>query len=171
MTADGVNLAIAFWGAITGTIALTLSLLQFYVERPRIKLQWLRNFVVLDQLATGQMRETKQRLARLIVTNVGRQSIRVIGASFATLEAGGDVRFYLFMHGVMKTEGRVLSPESPTTEFHAKESEVLDRAVFLSVTDGFGKSHNLWLVPWSQRFALRAKMKGKKSRASEEPGA
>lgn len=170
MTSEAVSLIIAFWGAITGTIALTLSVLQYFVERPRLTLRWLRHFVVVHQLADGKMKETDQNLARLIVTNTGRQSIRVVGAHFATRDKTGAVKLFLFAHGVLQTEGRVLSPESPTTEFHADECALLDDVVFLSVTDGFGKSHNLWRVPWYRRFSINRQMKGKGRKKLEKSG-
>jgi hypothetical protein len=45
-----INLAVALWGAITGTVAITLSVLTWMAERPRLRLEMgSRLLVVRDR--------------------------------------------------------------------------------------------------------------------------
>jgi hypothetical protein len=90
---------------------------------------------------------------------MGRQSIRVIGAFAATEEPDGSLQLSMFTDSLRDTKPRVLSPEQPSTEFHVKESEFLDRVVYLGVNDGFGSTRDLWLVPWYRRPSIRRRMK------------
>ncbi|HUF07777.1 MAG TPA: hypothetical protein VMO47_00540 [Rhodothermales bacterium] len=167
MTPDAINLAIALWGAITGTIAITLSVIQYYVERPRLQLQWLRNFAIMALGSDGRMRGAGPTIARLVVTNVGRQNIRVIGAYGAKRETDGTVGLFMFSDGLLDASAnRVLAPENPSTEFQINEGPHLDEIVFVAVNDGFGRSHVLWLVSWFQKLAVKRRfrqMKAKKA--------
>src|SRR5215203_5605165 len=47
LNVQAISLIIAVWGAITGTTALTLNLVTFFTERARLKLAWLKGYVIL----------------------------------------------------------------------------------------------------------------------------
>jgi hypothetical protein len=164
LDSNAVSLLVALWGALTGTVAITLSAVSFYTERPRLKLAWIRNFGGVELSARG-IRETEDRFARLLVTNVGRQPIRVIGAYAAHLNERKSIQMFIFSQGLLDpSKTRVLNPEQPSTEYQVAEHDMLDHVFFIGVNDAFGRTHRLWLAPWHRRFSLRRKMKlkGKK---------
>jgi hypothetical protein len=164
LDSNAINLIIALWGGLTGTIAITLSVVSFYTERPRMKLAWIRNFGGVEFGPRG-IRETNERFARLLVTNLGRQPIRVIGAYAVHLDHQNSIQMFIFSDGLLDpSKNRVLNPEQPSTEYQVAEHEMLDRVVFIGVNDAFGRTHRLWLAPFRRRFAIRRKMKlrGKK---------
>ena|SRR5229473_7813726 len=164
LDSNAINLVVALWGALTGTVAITLSVLSFYTERPRLKLAWIRNFGGVEFGPRG-IRETDDRFARLLVTNLGRQPIRVIGAYAVHLNDQNSIQMFIFSQGLLDpSKIRVLGPEQPSTEYQVNEHEMLDRVVFIGVNDAFGRTHRLWLAPWHRRFSLRRKMKLKGKR-------
>jgi len=159
-----VKLLIACWGALTGTIAIALNLINYNTERARLKLAWLRNFAVTT-IGPHGIQETGERFARLLVTNIGRHQLRVIGAYAVHLDERGEIKLFMFADGLLDpSKNRVLGPEQPSTEYHVQEHQMLDRVVFIGVNDAIGRTHPLWLVPWYRRFTLRRKMKFKSTK-------
>lgn len=157
---QAISLVIAVWGAITGSTALTLNLVTFFMERARLKLAWLKGYVILTVGPQAPATESEEQYARLIVTNLGRKSLRVTGAYGMALDSTGAVRMFLFSDGLIGTpKDRVLTPEQPSTEFHVREDVIPEGLFLLAVSDGFGKTHRLWLVPRRKRAALKRKVK------------
>ncbi len=155
-----VSLITAVWGAITGTTALTLSLVTFFTERARLKLAWLRGFVMLTVGPLAPATESKEQYARLIVTNLGRKPLRITSAYGMHLDETGALKMFLFSDAVVNTsKDRVLTPENPITDFIVREDVIPAGLFLLAVNDGFGKTHRLWLVPRFKRFGLRRKIK------------
>lgn len=162
-----ITLVVAIWGAITGTVALVLELIRYYSDRPRLQIQWLRNFAMGEIAPGGRMRESDQRIARLVVTNLGRQSIRVIGGYAAHYDNSGGVQLVMFAHGLLdQSKNRVLTPEQPSTEYHVNEGPLLDSFFFIGVNDAYGKTHPLWLVSGSRRRKAQRQMKLKNRKAT-----
>ena len=155
-----VSLITAVWGAVTGTTALTLNLVTFFTERARLKLAWLRGFVIFTVGPAAPATESEERYARLIVTNLGRKPLRVTGAYGMHIDDTGELKMFLFSDAVMNTsKDRVLTPENPSTDFIVREDVIPKGLFLLAVSDGFGKTHRLWLVPRRRRVGLKRKIK------------
>jgi hypothetical protein len=147
------------WGAITGTTALTLSLVTFFIERARLKLAWLRGFVMLTVGPLAPATESKKQYAPLIVTNLGRKPLRITSAYGMHLDDTGALKMFLFSDAVVTSKDRVLTPENPSTDFIVREDVIPTGLFLLAVNDGFGRTHRLWLVSLFKRFGLRRKIK------------
>jgi hypothetical protein len=147
---------IAVWGAVSGTLALGLHAVKSYRDEPRLELNWLRRFLVIeDNQATARRFHRGQRVARLLVTNLGRKPIRITSA-YGVLERDGKVLFETFVEGADDSgQARVLSPERPSTDFLVEEGPALDKWFQVGVYDGFGKVYRLWLIgPGAERRRL-----------------
>ncbi len=134
---------VAFWGAITGTVSLTVAYLTFKRDAVNIKVDARKNWYKVDSSGYNP----KEKLVVIWVYNKGRRPVTITMIAYTFLKKSGSV--ILPPHG----NHRELF-EGKSTQYLIKQTEVDDfsEISYFAAYDAVGNNYKKYISPFYKRF-------------------
>lgn len=136
---------VAIIGAVTGITGLLLSLLNYYRDRAKIKINFKTGWRFIGPVAPYKNNVLYDCIT---VINVGRRSIKIekAGACVKKTEKGNQI---IISDSMMQFKNRILTEENPSVDFYYESSvKSHDDIYYFVIYDGKGKKYRKWIHPY-----------------------
>lgn len=135
---------VAWYGAIVATAGALISIYNVLRDRPRIKMQFQKDMNIYGHQSVYPKDKT---YISITVINKGRRPVNITKAGLRTL--GAERKYAMFNDSFSAHRNRVLTEESPTSEFMVEQDEkileLLSGAWYIWTQDATGKMYRKYL--------------------------
>lgn len=145
---------VAWYGAILATLGFVFSVYNILRDRAKIKILFKKNIWVKGGVG---LYKPGVKYLNITVINIGRRPVRI---EKAALKIAGEKGSWLLSDSFVEHRNKVLTEESPRTEFLADRADVnVDRIWYVSIYDGHDNEYRKYLHPFPTfwRFFDRVK--------------
>lgn len=137
---------VAWYGAIVATVGALISIYNILSDRPKIKINYQKDMNIYGPQSIYPKDKT---YINVTVINTGRRAVNITKAGFRTL--GGKRKFALFNDSFLSTRNRILTEESPVSEFMVEQDEKMLEMIksvwYIWAQDATGRMYRKYLHP------------------------
>ena len=135
---------VAWYGAIVATVGASISIYNVLRDRPKIIITYQKDMNIYGPQSVYPKDKT---YISVTVINKGRRPVNIIKAGLRTL--GAKRKFAIFNDSFSKHRKRILTEESPTSEFMVEQDdkmlEMLSGSWYIWAQDATGKMYRKYL--------------------------
>ncbi len=136
---------VAFWGALTGTLSLTIGYFSYKRDSLKIEVDIKRGWRVMNHPEY----DPEKDYAVITVSNKGRRPVLITRVGYQFLKKGGGV----ILADSMRKGSRELT-EGKSTEYLIEDKELEDfsEICFFAAYDGVNNAHIKYISPFYKRL-------------------
>lgn len=132
---------VAWYGAIVATLSIGILLYNTWRDRAVIEIRYQKNMIVSGGQSIYPADKTYFNVS---VINKGRRPVNITRAGYRTF--GRERKFGLFCDSFSPHRNKILTEESPITEFFVEQDEeVLKSVWYICVYDATGREYRKYL--------------------------